>query len=583
MVKQITHSGDDASWRTSRTCALCQQPFTPKRPPQQYCSARCRTRFALTRMNDAQGKLARWRTSQECPRCHQPFTPARQGQQYCSVDCGRGQALDKAIATAATMRETISEKRRAELLRRTAEGRPLRKRTKAQRARADTLASEAMPAPPSVPVPGDMELSEAGGTEEVEQNEAVTGGSPLTLPLTGAETRQEWQQIGKLREAQAERQLQRDAGRGGAEPTVSAGGRTIILAGQGSYLGVEGRALVVHQGRTHGIPAPERELLYPAMHGVRRILWVGAHGYLSGTLTLAAAAFCRREGIQLIVLDGSGEPLLMTTPDYPHNAQLRRRQWLVSGSEDRPTARLAGSIARAILQRKTERQYRTLASHLELPGQADALQALGDWCVWLNLPNPPAWQYDLDHLRRVEAKLAYAYFRAWEGWPLTWAKTDIRRLPPHWLTARTRTSPLAPNGNARHAVDPLNACLNYCYGCLASQCRQALYAEGFDLACGFLHSDRAGRDSLTYDLMELERGAVDGLVLDFLGHTMLHYADFARAADGSLSLHPQLTRLLLASCRVPQSRVDSHAKWLRRLLLNGEAQSIPGREDGPAE
>jgi CRISPR/Cas system-associated endonuclease Cas1 len=96
-----------------------------------------------------------------------------------------------------------------------------------------------------------------------------------------------------------------------------------------------------------------------------------------------------------------------------------------------------------------------------------------------------------------------------------------------------------------------------------------LLAEGFDVAGGFLHADKAGRDSLTYDLMELERGAVDDLLLTFLGKTTLHYGDFAREPGGQVALHPQLTRLLLAECRVPQSRVDEHARWLRRFLLTG--------------
>jgi CRISPR/Cas system-associated endonuclease Cas1 len=39
---------------------------------------------------------------------------------------------------------------------------------------------------------------------------------------------------------------------------------------------------------------------------------------------------------------------------------------------------------------------------------------------------------------------------------------------------------------------------------LESQIRQALAARGFDLACGFLHTDKTGRDSLVYDVMELE-------------------------------------------------------------------------------
>jgi hypothetical protein len=69
--------------------------------------------------------------------------------------------------------------------------------------------------------------------------------------------------------------------------------------------------------------------------------------------------------------------------------------------------------------------------------------------------------------------------------------------------------------------------------------------------------------------MELERGTVDDLLLTFLGRTTLHYGDFARKQDGSILLHPQLTRLLLAECRVPQSRIDAHARWLRLSLLGG--------------
>jgi CRISPR-associated endonuclease Cas1 len=223
---------------------------------------------------------------------------------------------------------------------------------------------------------------------------------------------------------------------------------------------------------------------------------------------------------------------------------------------------------REVVRRKAAGQERTLHAHTDLPGQAHAIAVFRHHLAWLRLNPPPDIQRSISYLRTLEGRLALAYFRAWEGWPLRWAKPDARRAPPHWLTARARVSPLSSSSNARHAVDPLNACLNYCYACLASQCRQALLTEGFDLTCGFLHADKPGRDSLTYDLMELERGAVDDLLLTFLGKTTLHYGDFARAADGAVTLHPQLTRLLLSAVRVPQARVDSHARWLR-LLLSG--------------
>src|SRR5262249_42037712 len=145
------------------------------------------------------------------------------------------------------------------------------------------------------------ELPASGLDEEPDVGEPfpTSGhGAPLAFPLQGAAAREEWQQVGELRAPQAERSLHREA-------TRTPQGRTIVLAGQGSYLGVESGALIVHQGRTHGAPAPERESLYPAMHGIRRIVWIGAHGHQTGTLTLAAAAWCRAEGIALTVLDGS--------------------------------------------------------------------------------------------------------------------------------------------------------------------------------------------------------------------------------------------------------------------------------------
>ena len=126
---------------------------------------------------------------------------------------------------------------------------------------------------------------------------------------------------------------------------------------------------------------------------------------------------------------------------------------------------------------------------------------------------------------------------------------------------------MAPTGNGKRAVDPLNAVLNYAYALLEGQCRQALTRLGFDVACGFLHLDKLGRDSLVYDLMECERGMVDGLVLDFLARTTLHWGDITPVSDGSCRLHPQLARAVVAACRVEQGRLDEHARWLRDALL----------------
>jgi len=151
---------------------------------------------------------------------------------------------------------------------------------------------------------------------------------------------------------------------------------------------------------------------------------------------------------------------------------------------------------------------------------------------------------------------------AWPGLPLRWTRVDAHRVPPHWIATRARNSPLSHNGMPRHAVDPANAILNYAYSVLEGQCRQALAARGFDLACGFLHADKDGRESLVYDLMEFGRAGVDDLVLQLLTSVTFHKGDFTPVSNGSCRLHPQLARAVVASCRLPQRQIDDYAKWL---------------------
>ena len=290
-----------------------------------------------------------------------------------------------------------------------------------------------------------------------------------------------------------------------------------------------------------------------------------------GQLTFDALAWCREQRITVHLLSRDGGLEATLTPDATADAALRRRQYIAQ-----ETGRDVG-ICQELLRRKLSAQRATIATHPDLPGHDRARDTLDTALAWLMLPEVPPWLATVDMLRIYEASAARAYFAAWAGWPLRWGKADAKRVPPHWLATRERTSPLAPAGNARHAVDPLNATRNYAYALLEGQCRQALTSLGFDVACGFLHADKAGRDSLVYDLMECERGTVDGLVHDFLRDTTLHHGDCALTTDGACRLHPQLARAVVAACRVEQRRIDEHAKWLRDALVapRGEQAQPP--------
>ena len=96
--------------------------------------------------------------------------------------------------------------------------------------------------------------------------------------------------------------------------------------------------------------------------------------------------------------------------------------------------------------------------------------------------------------------------------------------------------------------------LNYGYAVLESEVRIAVVRAGLDPEIGYLHSNRRGRLSLVYDLMEPMRPVVDRAVLTFVNDQTFAPTDFPVTERGVCRLHPQLTRRLVeAFPRVEES------------------------------
>ncbi len=342
-----------------------------------------------------------------------------------------------------------------------------------------------------------------------------------------------------------------------AEKTLSKTG-TIIVSGIGCSLRVKNDALVVFPGKTHAQQKQETRTLYRGVHGCDQIIVLSEKGIIS----LDAMAWARAQGISIIMLDGHGN--LVESCGFAgekSNAILRRKQYGAKGDG------MEGRICSELVRRKVGAQLETLKRHPELSDCAHACDVLRDALKWFDLRELPERYYDANWLRTLEGRCADIYFSAWRGMPVKWEKNAGKSVPPHWHVVGYRSSPLSHHHGARHAVDPANACLNYGYAILESACRQALKAYGFDVTCGFLHADVAGRDSLVYDLMELHRAEVDDLVLRFLGKHVFGKGDMMGTRDGTVKFNPQLARYLAASCRLQQADVDESAKWLKGVLM----------------
>jgi CRISPR-associated protein Cas1 len=370
-------------------------------------------------------------------------------------------------------------------------------------------------------------------------------------PLSQDEIGAAWQAAGEAWDASTQKALQRDRG------------QTLIIAGHGAGLFVDHDALIVKEGLTHYPQTPGRHVLYRGVHGVERIILLAP----SGSLSFDAIRWCQEQGITAVVVERDGQLLACLTPEQPGDLALRRRQYM-AGANGRDVA-----VAQWLVKSKIQGQHETLLQFPALPGATAGVQKLGELLAWFDLPALPPWLCSIIGFRTFEGQAAGLYFAAWKGYPLQWRKSVRRYVPPHWHTIRERHSPLSDS--ARRAVDPANAILNYAYGVLEGQCRQALTAEGFDLSCGFLHADKQFRDSLVYDLMELLRPAVDALVLTFLNRTTFAYGDVERVSTGQCMLHPQLARAVVAACRVEQERVSKGAGQLREMLVEGVVSTRP--------
>jgi CRISPR-associated protein Cas1 len=323
----------------------------------------------------------------------------------------------------------------------------------------------------------------------------------------------------------------------------------LVLAGYGAGLRVERDALVVKEGFTYDPQTPVPHVLHKAMHNVQRIACLDCKGAVS----FDAIRWCAGQGVALSLLDRHGQLVSELAPEAAADVALRRAQY---GLDPQQRAGVAAVLVRA----KLEAQATTLATHVPDAEQAQDVLATVQQLLCIPVAHP-------FELFPMEMRAAAAYFDAWAGMPIRWKASDKRKIPPHWMQVRSRASTLS-SGRNRHAVDPCNAVLNYAYGVLEGQCRTALAAVGFDVAAGVLHSDKAGRASLVYDLMQPLRPLVDRLVLARIQKATFSYGDVLHANDGACRLHPQVARYVVATCRLPESTMMDAARLLRGHVLH---------------
>jgi CRISP-associated protein Cas1 len=347
---------------------------------------------------------------------------------------------------------------------------------------------------------------------------------------------------------------------------------TIAITGIGCSLKVWSGALVITSGKTH-IPQKDRVTkLYRGVHSINRIIILSDDGYVS----LSAIEWCVSQNIQVVVIDNMGR-ILLTTGDTDREAKLRRLQYQAGDTG------MDGYIARELIQMKTLSQIQTLkhlprrslrynqgfvfSSSKRIPVSntmsnsiSDILKILEDGLVELSDMR------DINAIMKLEGRLAFSYWNALIGLPIKWDKKVAHKVPPHWKEIGERMSTLSSGNTARYATNPFQSALNYGYAVLKTQVLKSVQSAGLDVSCGFLHSDKVGRDSLCYDLMEPHRPQVDQMVYKLFSALTFTKGMVIPLETGECKLNPQFARLIVVRCSVPQKDIDATVRWVADTL-----------------
>ena len=252
-----------------------------------------------------------------------------------------------------------------------------------------------------------------------------------------------------------------------------------------------GSFVAKHQGRLRVTCQGEPRLDAPIMH-LETVLVTGKGVSLSSDVVAA----CAEEGIPIHFLDSRGQPVgsfysagLAATIATRH-AQLAARDdgraLAVTLAIAEGKIRNQVNLLKYMSKNRKEKEAELFAAVRRL---ADEVQ---DHLAELDRVRLEPLYTTLDgcrgHLLSIEGRAAHKYWQA---------IGKLLLVEAGW-----------PGRVTQGATDSFNSALNYGYGILYSQVERALVLAGLDPYAGFLHTDRPGKPSLVYDMVEEFRQTV---------------------------------------------------------------------------
>lgn len=232
-----------------------------------------------------------------------------------------------------------------------------------------------------------------------------------------------------------------------------------------------------------------------------------------GSITFDAIGLLADNDVDLIAIDWRGNIRYRLASKEHNNVQIRKQQYFALNDVR------SGYLAKKFIESKIKNQRATLATLSRTRGGVEFLdgqkEKLGNLIEALDkIPFKPSEDIRSDILG-IEGIASHEY---WVG---------FRSVIGEEYGFLKRSG--------RGAQDMVNAMLNYSYAILASEVLKALHISGLDPYAGFLHSDRYGRKSLVFDLIEeFRQQIVDRSVLKLINRGQIEKDDFEMTDEGVL-------------------------------------------------
>jgi CRISPR-associated protein Cas1 len=252
-----------------------------------------------------------------------------------------------------------------------------------------------------------------------------------------------------------------------------------------------GSFVAKHQGRLRVTCQGEQRLDAPIMH-LETVLVTGKGVSLSSDVVAA----CAEEGIPIHFLDSRGQPVGSFYSAGLAATIATRRAQLTAQGDGRGLA-----VALAVAEGKIRNQvnllkYMSKNRKEKEPDIFEAVRRLAD-----------AVQ---DHLAELDALRLEPLYTSIDGCRGQLLSIEGRAAHRYWqgVGQLLLVEVGWPGRVTQGATDSFNSALNYGYGILYSQVERALVLAGLDPYAGFIHTDRPGKPSLVFDLVEEFRQTV---------------------------------------------------------------------------